>query len=71
MSLQAAISFLRQARIDEDLRDDLDALQGDVSFPALVAVAGRAGFHFSADELRRAHAYDWQMRWARYQNAAS
>ena len=64
MSLQAAISFLREARRDEDIRHDLDALDGGVSLEDLVAVGGRAGYGFSAEELRQAHVHDWRMRWA-------
>ena len=66
MTLQPAIAFLSAARRDEALRAEVDALGDDVTAESLVALAGRAGFEFSAEDLQRAHALDWRMRWARY-----
>jgi predicted ribosomally synthesized peptide with nif11-like leader len=65
MAIQDALEFLRAARRDEALRRDLEAAD-DGGTEDLVRVAARAGFHFTPDELRRAHVLDWQMRWARY-----
>ena len=68
MSVQTALSFLRKARRSEDLRRELDALDGEASVEALVALGERAGFRFTAEELDRAHTHDWRMRWARYRH---
>lgn len=66
MTLQAALAFLGEARRDEALRSALEALGDEVSFEALVGLGASSGFHFTPEELQRAHALDWQMRWARY-----
>jgi predicted ribosomally synthesized peptide with nif11-like leader len=67
VSLQAALAFLGAVRRDEDLRERLG---GEVSYAALTEIAAGAGFEFTEEELQRAHALDWRMRWARYQGEA-
>ena len=42
------------------------ALDGDVTWESLVDVAARAGSRFTSEELERAYALDWRLRWARY-----
>jgi predicted ribosomally synthesized peptide with nif11-like leader len=64
--IQEALAFIGQARRDEALGRDIDARDEDDSLEALVGVAERAGFHFTVEELQRAHALDWDMRRARY-----
>jgi hypothetical protein len=64
--LQAALAFLSQARRDESLVSQIDALDGEVSLESLTRVANEAGYDFTPDELGRAHVLDWRMRWARY-----
>ena len=66
MSLQAALAFLGRARRDETLRAQLERLGGDATYAALAEIGAADGFDFTPDELERAHALDWQMRWARY-----
>jgi predicted ribosomally synthesized peptide with nif11-like leader len=67
MAVQDALRFIHQARQDEILRGELEALGYDVSMDDLVRVAAASGFGFTEEELREAHVHDWRMRWARYQ----
>jgi Nif11 domain len=67
--LQAALDFIRVAHGDDDLQRELAALGDDVAFERIVDVAARAGYAFSAEELQRAHAHDWRIRWARFHAA--
>jgi predicted ribosomally synthesized peptide with nif11-like leader len=64
--LQAALDFVGAARMDEDLQRRLEELGDDVSPEQLVGVAEAAGYRFTPEELRRAHATDWRMRWVRF-----
>jgi predicted ribosomally synthesized peptide with nif11-like leader len=66
MAIQDALTFLREVRHDEDLASAIEELDGDGTLDDLARVAERAGFSFTADELQRAHALDWKMRWARF-----
>ena len=70
MSVEDALAFLRNARRDEALGRTLEALDGDATWESLVQAATRAGYRCTADELQRAHALDWGMRWARYRGSA-
>jgi hypothetical protein len=69
MALQDALTFLREARRDEALRQHVEELDEHAPLTALSEIAGRAGLHFTSEELRRAHALDWNMRWQRYASA--
>jgi predicted ribosomally synthesized peptide with nif11-like leader len=64
--IQDALAFLRQARHDEGLVREVEAMDDEVTWESLAEIAGRAGFRFTPEELQRAHALDWKMRWARY-----
>jgi predicted ribosomally synthesized peptide with nif11-like leader len=64
--LEDALAFLGEARRDEMLGRELEALDGEATWPALVRAASAAGFDFTAEELQCAHALDWGLRWARY-----
>ena len=64
--LQSALDFIHAAREDEHLQRELVALGDDVTPDEMVAVAARARYFFTAEELDRAHAYDWRIRWARF-----
>jgi predicted ribosomally synthesized peptide with nif11-like leader len=66
MTVQAALTFLGQARRDEALRAEVDALGADATLDALVAIARHAGYDFTPEQLHHAHRLDWRMRWARY-----
>ena len=65
MSIQNALAFLHQARRDEAIQRALD-VPNDLDWPDLVQIGAQAGLDFSVEELQRAHALDWRMRWARY-----
>jgi predicted ribosomally synthesized peptide with nif11-like leader len=67
--LQSGLEFLGAARADESLQRELEALGDHVSAHELAAVAERAGYRCTAEELQRAHALDWRMRWARFHAA--
>jgi predicted ribosomally synthesized peptide with nif11-like leader len=67
MAIQDALRFIHEARRDEALRRELEALNDEVTMDDLVFVAAATGFSFTAEELRQAHMHDWRMRWARYQ----
>lgn len=71
MSIQNGIEFIQQVRSNEELRDQVRALEesstpehGDLT--GLVRIGAEAGFHFTVDELRKAHTHDWAMRWAHF-----
>ena len=66
MSVQLALSFIRQVRQDEALRRDLAPLDDEASLSRLIEVAAAAGFCFTEEELQSAHKHDWAMRRARY-----
>ena len=66
MSLQAALTFLGEARRVEALRAAVEALGAGATHEALAGIGASAGFDFTPEELERAHALDWGLRWARY-----
>jgi hypothetical protein len=66
VALQDALAFLRRARFDESVGRALEELHGEATWSSLVDVATRAGFRVTAEELERAFALDWGLRWARY-----
>ena len=66
MSLQAALHFIQKIRRDETLRKKIERHQQLISFEDVVALGSRAGFAFTADDLRTAFKHDWAMRWCRY-----
>ncbi len=70
MSIQNALEFLRVARRDEAIQRGLD-VPNELGWADLVRIGAQAGLHFSTDELQRAHALDWRMRWARYAEPAN
>jgi predicted ribosomally synthesized peptide with nif11-like leader len=67
MTIKEGLAFLSQARRDESLVSKIEELDGEVSLEGLTRVANEAGYDFTPEELQRAHALDWRMRWARYQ----
>jgi hypothetical protein len=66
MAIQDALAFLAQARREERLAREVEALGDDAPLESLAAVGERAGYLFTVEELRRAHALDWNLRRARY-----
>lgn len=71
MSLQAALLFVRALRDDPALRRRVEALGPRASLDDIATVAREHGSDFTPDELRRAHAHDWTMRWAAQADRAS
>jgi hypothetical protein len=65
----AALRFLRAARTDAALHERVALLDPADGLEPVLELASEAGFHFSVDELRRAHAHDWALRLARYASA--
>ena len=66
MSLQAALAFVGSVRRDETLRARVEELDVGATEEDIVRAGCDAGYDFTAEELQRAHALDWRMRWARY-----
>jgi hypothetical protein len=69
VSIADGLAFLREARRDEALGREIEALREDVTWESLVETAARAGFGCTTEELERAHALDWSLRWARYRGS--
>jgi predicted ribosomally synthesized peptide with nif11-like leader len=64
VSVQSALQFIAAVRSDDTLRQRVAECRLG-GLPAVVAIGCETGYQFSEDELRRAHAHDWSMRWAR------
>lgn len=62
MSIQAALNFIQYLRSNDAARAAMLALRDDASLAALVEQGASAGFHFTVQELARAHGLDWTMR---------
>ena len=61
-----ALRFLRCVREDPALAARVGELDPADGLEPVIAIAAGAGFTLSADDLRRAHQLDWQLRRARY-----
>jgi predicted ribosomally synthesized peptide with nif11-like leader len=66
VSVQAALQFIRRVRQDGQLADRVRALGPEATLDQLVSIGTEAGYDVTADDLRRAHAHDWSLRWIRY-----
>ena len=64
--VQVALRFLRAVREDSALATRVGALDPADGLDPVMRVAREAGFHFSAEDLRQAHAHDWALRRVRY-----
>src|SRR4051794_10742257 len=64
--VQVALRFLRAVREDSALAARVGALDPADGLDPVVRVARDAGFHFSVEDLREAHAHDWALRRVRY-----
>lgn len=65
MSVQSALQFIRKIRQLKTLTSENSHLMNIVTISELQTHAEEEGCTFSAEELRTAHALDWQMRWHR------
>ena len=70
MSIQAALNFIQHIRTNDAAREAILALRYDATLAALVEQGARAGFHFTAQDLERAHGLDWKMRAQVYSSRA-
>jgi hypothetical protein len=61
-----ALSFLRRVREDPGLAARAEELDPAAGLEPVLALAAAAGFALAAEDLRRAHRIDWQLRRARY-----
>jgi predicted ribosomally synthesized peptide with nif11-like leader len=66
MSIQQALQFIQEIRGDEQLREQVASLRASGVLQELVSLGTERGFHFSEEDLRRAHQHDWAMRWIRH-----
>ena len=71
LSLQSALNFIRRFRAEQNSPDCDPEFTGISSLEQLQALARKLGWEFSRDELREAHARDWQLRWQRLNHADS
>ena len=62
MSIQAALNFIQYIRTNDAAREAILALRYDATLATLVEQGASAGFHFTAQDLARAHGLDWKMR---------
>ena len=63
VSLQSALNFIRRFRAGQNAPDCDPEFTGITSIEQLLGLAKTLGWEFSLDELREAHAHDWQLRW--------
>jgi hypothetical protein len=66
-----ALGFLRRLREDASLAQELRELTPAGGLEPVLELAAAAGYEFSAEELRRAHRVDWQLRRAAYAPASA
>ncbi len=62
MSVHHAMQFIARVRTDEQVKEELRALGIDPDLSEVIAIGGRLGLHFSAEELTSAYGYEWTMR---------
>ncbi len=65
MSIQTALQFIQKVRQEEQLKNQIQALEGGAGLADLVSIGAATGFIFTAAELQQAHKHDWAMRWIR------
>jgi predicted ribosomally synthesized peptide with nif11-like leader len=66
VSVQAALIFIARVREDGALAERIRALGPEATLEQVASIAAGAGYEVTADDLRRAHAHDWSLRWVRY-----
>jgi predicted ribosomally synthesized peptide with nif11-like leader len=65
--MRTALAFITATRQDAELHAALTRAAAGRDLEAIVALAQEHGFDLSDEDLRRAFAVDWGLRWARYQ----
>ncbi|MDB9373323.1 Nif11-like leader peptide family natural product precursor [Nodularia sphaerocarpa] len=68
MSVQTALQFIQQIRMDEELKSRLLAVNNHPDLESFVKFGAELGLTFTVAELVTAHKHDWGMRWLLYQN---
>lgn len=66
MSIKTALKFMQQARENESLRAQLQALGHAATLEDVIRLGAEAGYDFSTEEIRTAFKHDWGMRWMFY-----
>ena len=64
MSVKLAMKFLGRARVDAEVRRQVEALGRDAALGDLLAIAAGAGFMLAEEDLRGAFQHDWTLRLA-------
>lgn len=67
--IQSALQFLQAARHEDSLRLELEDLSHDATIDDLTRLAQARDMCFTAHDLQRAHAIDWQLRQAYYRGS--
>lgn len=62
MPIQHALDYIRHVRSHESAQEEIRALESDTNIESLTRLGLERGFVFTADEFRRAHVIDWEMR---------
>lgn len=62
MSVQTALQFIQQLRMDEGLKSQLLALNRHPDLESFVTLGSELGLTFTVAELITAHKHDWGMR---------
>ncbi|MBE9198372.1 MULTISPECIES: Nif11-like leader peptide family natural product precursor [unclassified Nodularia (in: cyanobacteria)] len=63
MSVQTALQFIQQLRMDEGLKSRLLALNNHPDLASFVKLGAEFNLTFTVEELKTAHKHDWGMRW--------
>jgi len=70
MSVAAALTFIRRARTEPDIRAALAQAAGAASLQPICAIGAERGLAFAEADFDRALKIEWAARWAHYGNPA-
>ena len=62
MSVQTALQFIEQLRVDEELKNRFLILGNSSDLESLVKLGAEVGLSFTVEQLKAAHKHDWAMR---------
>lgn len=68
MSLQSALTFIREVRRSDGLRRRLQDKNKRPDISRIVSIGSEAGYDFTEEDLRAAFRHDWVMRWLQQQH---
>jgi hypothetical protein len=63
--IKSALNFIAEGRKNDQIREQI-AAERTSSLAGLVKIGENSGFTFTAEDLKTAFKYDWQMRWHRF-----